>query len=127
MDRVDLRVPDVLNVFLGHACIGPRCAFCVYVYTHLKWISRFLVRLEEVASTIHRNDLWMQFYDYDLDPNVGTPHAISIEKTARILSESVVSTKARRETQVASNGRAGLVLRETTPYRRSYERTRATV
>jgi len=67
--------------------------------------------------TIHRNDLWMQFYDYDLDPNVGYAGTqFRSTKTARILSESSgTAPRTRRETQVASNGSSRSGLRETTP------------
>jgi uncharacterized protein (DUF2235 family) len=54
----------------------------LYVATHLRW--DFAVpgydRWKSI-KTAHFNELWMKFYDYDLNPNVGyARHAISIDE-----------------------------------------------
>jgi uncharacterized protein (DUF2235 family) len=57
-------------------------AIGVYVFTHFKW--DFAVPgfgFWPLLKTAHFNDLWMAFYDYDLNPNVGyARHAISIDE-----------------------------------------------
>lgn len=70
------------RVLLGTIGFAALCAFCVYVFTHLKWdfgIQGYDWR--KSLRTIHFNDLWMTFYDTELDPNVAyARHAISIDE-----------------------------------------------
>jgi uncharacterized protein (DUF2235 family) len=71
------------HVFLGTIGIAAICAFCVYVFTHLKWDFR-VAGYDWLKSlrTIHLNDMWMTFYDTELDPNVAyARHAISIDES----------------------------------------------
>jgi hypothetical protein len=57
-------------------------AIGLYLATHLKW--DFAVPGHGVWNsirTIHFNELWMKFYDYDLNPHVRyARHAISIDE-----------------------------------------------
>jgi uncharacterized protein (DUF2235 family) len=73
------------NVFLGAIALGVLMSVCVYVYTHLKF--DFSIRgydWKKSLRTIHFNDLWMSFYDYDLNENVGyARHAISIDENRK--------------------------------------------
>ena len=54
----------------------------LYLVTHLKW--DFAVPgygVWKSVKTAHFNELWMKFYDYDLNPHVGyARHAISIDE-----------------------------------------------
>jgi uncharacterized protein (DUF2235 family) len=71
-----------LPVFSAVVILAALTAAAVYLYTHLKW--DFAVPgygFWESLKTIHLNELWMKFYDYDLNPNVGyARHAISIDE-----------------------------------------------
>jgi hypothetical protein len=73
------------NVFIGALVIAALIAACVYIYTHLKFdfsIPDF--NWKKSLRTIHFNELWMTFYDYDLNENVGyARHAISIDENRR--------------------------------------------
>jgi hypothetical protein len=53
--------------------------------THLKWdFSVPGYNREKLLRTIHFNELWMKFYDCDLDANVGyARHAISIDENRK--------------------------------------------
>lgn len=70
------------NVFIAVVAAAAAVALFVYVFTHLKW--DFAVGgydWTQLLRTIHFNDLWMKFYDQDLDPNVKyARHAISINE-----------------------------------------------
>jgi uncharacterized protein (DUF2235 family) len=70
------------NVFGGVLATAFLAAIGLYLFTHLKW--DFAVPGHDFwssAKTIHLNDLWMTFYDYDLNPNVAyARHAISIDE-----------------------------------------------
>ncbi|WP_051000261.1 T6SS phospholipase effector Tle1-like catalytic domain-containing protein [Bradyrhizobium diazoefficiens] len=74
-----------LNVFGGAIALTALIAFAVYVYTHLKW--DFSVeghRPGEGLRTIHLNELWMQFYDTELNPQISyARHAISIDENRK--------------------------------------------
>ena len=73
------------NVFLGLIVLAAISALCVYVFTHLKWdFSVPGYNREQLLRTIHFNELWMKFYDCDLDANVGyARHAISIDENRK--------------------------------------------
>jgi Uncharacterized alpha/beta hydrolase domain (DUF2235) len=70
------------NVFIGIVITAVLAALVVYVYTHLKW--DFKVEgygWRDRFKTIQFNELWMQFYDTELHPNVEyARHAISISR-----------------------------------------------
>lgn len=70
------------KVFLGAIAIAVVAAICVYVFTHFKWAHELWRRdRKRSLRSIHFNELWMQFYDYDLNPNVSyARHAISIDE-----------------------------------------------
>jgi uncharacterized protein (DUF2235 family) len=70
------------NVFWGTITAGALIAVAVYVFTHFKWAYElFHDDWRKSLRTIHFNDPWMQFYDYDLNRNVGyARHAISIDE-----------------------------------------------
>jgi uncharacterized protein (DUF2235 family) len=70
------------RVFLGTIGFAALCALCVYIFTHLKWDFGILgYDWRKSLRTIHFNDLWMTFYDTELDPNVAyARHAISIDE-----------------------------------------------
>ena len=86
------------NVFWGTLVAAGFAAAIVYVFTHFKWgYELFGDDWKKSLRTIHFNELWMQFYDYDLNPNVGyARHAISIDENRknfkRVLWYSVKGT-----------------------------------
>src|SRR6266536_2418843 len=73
------------NVFWGIFIIAAVVAAAVYVFTHLK--CDFSVPgydLKRSLRTIHFNELWMKFYDQELNPNVRyARHAISIDENRK--------------------------------------------
>jgi hypothetical protein len=73
------------RVFLATIIMAGLVALAVYVFTHLKF--DFFVPgndLSQSLRTIHFNEPWMQFYDYDLNPNVSyARHAISIDENRK--------------------------------------------
>lgn len=73
------------NVFLGAIGLAVLASVCVYIYTHLKFdFSIPGYDRKKSLQTIHLNDLWMTFYDYDLNENVGyARHAISIDENRK--------------------------------------------
>jgi hypothetical protein len=73
------------NVFLGTLGLAALAAAGVYVFTHFKWAYELYDGdWKRTRSTIHFNELWMKFYDYDLNPNVGyARHAISIDENRK--------------------------------------------
>jgi MFS family permease len=70
------------NVFWGTIAAGALIALAVSVFTHFKWAYElFHGDWRKSLRTMHFNSPWMQFYDYDLNPNVGyARHAISIDE-----------------------------------------------
>jgi hypothetical protein len=70
------------HVFVATVAAALILALGVYVFTHFKWDFAVLgYGLKASLKTIHFNDLWMAFYDYNLNPNVGyARHAISIDE-----------------------------------------------
>jgi uncharacterized protein (DUF2235 family) len=70
------------HVFIGTVTAAVVVAIGVYLFTHFKWDFRVPgYDLGSSLNTMHFNDLWMTFYDYDLNPNVGyARHAISIDE-----------------------------------------------
>ena len=60
-------------------------AAIVYAFTHFKWgYELFGDDWKKSLRTIHFIELWIQFHDYDLNPNVWCArHAISIDKTRK--------------------------------------------
>lgn len=70
---------NVFEAVLGAAVLA---AIGLYFFTHLKWDFRIPeYDFWSSARTVHLNDLWMRFYDYDLNPHVGyARHAISIDE-----------------------------------------------
>jgi T6SS, Phospholipase effector Tle1-like, catalytic domain len=64
---------------------GTLISAAVYVFTHFKWAYElFDEDRKKSFRTIHFNELWMQFYDYDLNPNVAyARHAISIDENRK--------------------------------------------
>jgi uncharacterized protein (DUF2235 family) len=73
------------NVFWGTIAAGALAAAAVYVFTHFKWAYElFDEDRRKSLRTIHFNELWMHFYDYDLNPNVAyARHAISIDENRK--------------------------------------------
>jgi uncharacterized protein (DUF2235 family) len=73
------------NVFWSAVAAAGLTAAIVYVFTHFKWdYELFGHDWKNSLRTIHLNELWMQFYDYDLNPNVGyARHAISIDENRK--------------------------------------------
>jgi uncharacterized protein (DUF2235 family) len=73
------------NVFWGTIAAGTLISAAVYVFTHFKWAYElFNEDRKKAFRTIHFNELWMQFYDYDLNPNVAyARHAISIDENRK--------------------------------------------
>ena len=73
------------NVFCGTIALTLVAALCVYVFTHIKWdFSVPGYDWKQSLRTLHRNEMWMKFFDYDLDPNVGyARHAISIDENRK--------------------------------------------
>ena len=69
-------------MFIATVTAAVVVAIGVYLFTHFKWDFRVPgYDLGSSLNTIHFNDLWMTFYDYDLNPNVGyARHAISIDE-----------------------------------------------
>src|SRR5262249_48499904 len=60
------------NVFWGTIAAGALIALAVYVFTHFKWAYElFHGDWRKSLRTMHFNSPWMQFYDYDLNSNVG--------------------------------------------------------
>lgn len=70
------------HVFIAIVVLALLTAVVVYVFTHFKWDLRVPgYGLWSSLRTIHFNELWMKFYDYDLNPNVCyARHAISIDE-----------------------------------------------
>lgn len=83
------------NVFIGMVVTAVATALVVYVYTHLKW--DFKVEgygWRDRFKTIHFNELWMQFYDTELHPNVEyARHAISIDENRADFARVAWSSK----------------------------------
>jgi len=73
------------NVFWGAIVAVGSVAVAVYMFTHFKWAYElFGDDWKKSLRSIHVNELWMQFYDYDLNPNVGyARHAISIDENRK--------------------------------------------
>jgi uncharacterized protein (DUF2235 family) len=73
------------NVFWSAVAAAGLAAAIVYVFTHFKWGYELLGDdWRKSLGTIHFNELWMRFYDYDLNPNVGyARHAISIDENRK--------------------------------------------
>jgi len=73
------------NVFLSVIAIALVSAIFVYCFTHFKWAHEFWRRDWKTSlRSIHFNELWMTFYDYDLNPNVGyARHALSIDENRK--------------------------------------------
>jgi uncharacterized protein (DUF2235 family) len=73
------------NVFWGAIIAAATSALASYVFTHFKWdFSIRGYRLRDLLRTIHFNELWMKFYDCDLNPNVGyARHALSIDENRK--------------------------------------------
>jgi T6SS, Phospholipase effector Tle1-like, catalytic domain len=73
------------NVFLGTVAIAALVATAIYIFTHFKWAHELFHEDWKMSlRTIHFNELWMQFYDYDLNPNVNyARHAISINENRK--------------------------------------------
>jgi Uncharacterized alpha/beta hydrolase domain (DUF2235) len=73
------------NVFWSAVAAAGLAAAIVYVFTHFKWGYELLGDdWRKSLRTIHFNELWMRFYDYDLNPNVGyARHAISIDENRK--------------------------------------------
>src|SRR5437868_3038645 len=65
--------------------IAALTAGSVYMFTHLKWdLSVPGYGVTESIHTIHFNELWMKFYDQELNPNVEyARHAISIDENRK--------------------------------------------
>ena len=87
-----------LHVFGAVLAAALLSAVGLYLATHLKWdfaVPGYDVR--KSIKTAHFNELWMRFYDYDLNPHVGyARHAISIDENranfARVPWHSVKQT-----------------------------------
>jgi uncharacterized protein (DUF2235 family) len=77
-----LGVLTFAHVFWGIFLIAVLVAAAVYVFTHIKWdFSVPGYDLKQALRTIHFNELWMKFYDQELNPNVEyARHAISIDE-----------------------------------------------
>ncbi len=73
------------HVFWGIFIIAAVVAAAVYVFTHLKWdFSVPGYDLKRSLRTTHFNELWMKFYDQELNPNVRyARHAISIDENRK--------------------------------------------
>lgn len=73
------------NVFWGILVAAGLMAVSVYIFTHFKWGYELVDDgWMKSLSTIHFNELWMRFYDYDLNPNVSyARHAISIDENRK--------------------------------------------
>jgi Uncharacterized alpha/beta hydrolase domain (DUF2235) len=73
------------HVFLGIIILAIFLALSVYVFTHLKWdFSVPGYDITESLRTIHFNELWMKFYDQELNSNVEyARHAISIDENRK--------------------------------------------
>jgi uncharacterized protein (DUF2235 family) len=73
------------KVFFGTLALAALISIFVYIYTHLKFdfgIPGY--DRKKSLRTVHFNDLWMRFYDYDLNENVGyARHAISIDENRK--------------------------------------------
>jgi hypothetical protein len=73
------------NVFWVVIASAAFISAAAYLFTHFKWAYElFYDDWRKSLRTIHFNELWMQFYDYDLNPNVGyARHAISIDENRK--------------------------------------------
>jgi hypothetical protein len=72
-------------VFWGIIRTGIVVVSAIYVFTHLKWdFSVPSYGVMQLLSTLHFNDLWMKFYDCDLNKNVDyARQAISIDENRK--------------------------------------------
>ena len=80
-----LRLLSFQHVFSTVIAIAASIALAVYVFTHLKF--DFTVPgydLGKSVRIVHLNELWMQFYDYELNANVSyARHAISTDENRK--------------------------------------------
>jgi uncharacterized protein (DUF2235 family) len=65
--------------------VAAAVAGTVFVYTHFKWAHEFAGEdWDKARRSMHFNDVWMTFYDYDLNPNVAyARQALSIDESRK--------------------------------------------
>ncbi len=70
------------HVFFEIVGAATLAAFCVFVYTHVKFDFRIPSYTRgQSLRTFHVTEIWQSFYDYNLNENVGyAKHAISIDE-----------------------------------------------
>ena len=70
------------HVFFGIVGAATLAAFCVFVYTHVKFDFHIPGYTRgQSLRTFHVTEIWQSFYDYNLNENVGyAKHAISIDE-----------------------------------------------